>query len=317
MLNLSDKTTSGMYSRARSGRRMPAGCQARPALLLVVAGLVATATPLVAGESRAIPSAIPGAPDHAIPLSALDIAASRMREILSEKLSETLDMPETDAGDLQRLMMIAAAADQAVPSGVSPDDDAGPGSRLDHEAVTSDGGSPDIDPDSVRALAALLTALQEAGFGQDLHGMRSSGGHRGQDPTPASLPGPASTADANILLRGWNIVMRQNGETYLFRDDSPGSGIQLEEGLVIGALGPVSDIRRIGREVHVSFGNGSTISGIAESMMPGIPPLPSLTALDAAPGEIMLSGPPPVASRRAEGDPLALHPGGDDAPRSP
>lgn len=239
--------------------------------MMMATALVLTAT-IPAGAqlgTREVPSEIPGAPAHLLPVSAIEIAEARMREIFESRLSERLDFVEGSDADLQRLIAWADVDPDAEVSPAAAEQD------LQAEAST-------LSPESMALLAELVSALQSGGIRIPGVGADASAGRR--EPIAESPgQGAGQIATASILLRGWSVAMQPTGDTYLFQDENPASGILLEPGLVIGALGAVTDIRRIGQEVHVLFASGDSMSGPAEVMATGIPQLPTIRSLAANP----------------------------------
>ena len=80
-----------------------------PLLCALLPATMATASEAV----RNVPSSIPGAPDHQVPMSASQLADERMRDIIASKLAETLDMGGSDDLDMQRLLELARAAEDS------------------------------------------------------------------------------------------------------------------------------------------------------------------------------------------------------------
>lgn len=267
------------------------------------------ATSAAASEAaRNVPSAIPGAPDHLVPMSASQVADERMREIIASKLAETLDIGGADDGDLQRLIELANAANEDA-------GEAGGASRIAEAAFDptateapsdaielAEAGNPlhGMSAEQIQAVALLMAAMQDPAALHRAAGLDVRSPQVDQRPQQArEVTLDATNGGASVLLAGWSVAMRSDGSTRLFRDDSPGSEIPLEAGMVIGALGPVTDIRRIGSEVYVSFENGDSLSGPADAMAAGIPPLPPISNTDFADDFVMLSQPAEVASRSA------------------
>lgn len=244
--------------------------------------------------TRQVPSAIPGAPAHVLPVSAIEVAEARMREILELRLSERLDFAEGDEADLARLISWAESDPDTQDEPVLA---ASEGSQATPEASA-------LSPESMALLAELVSALQSGGIRIPGSGIDATNG-RADQVTDLPRSGGSSAASASILLRGWSVAMQPTGDTYLFQDENPSSGILLEPGLVIGALGAVTDIRRIGQEVHVLFASGDSMSGPAEAMGPGIPQLPTIRSLAANPDMATMAMPAavPTASHAGAVDP--------------
>lgn len=258
---------------------------------LLLAGSMASHA--AAGDYRVFESRIPGAPPHSLPMSASEIADARLREILAAKLAETLDFNTYEDEDLERLLRLAdlshdpgAVAEK--PLAVSEDTFNPDGEKIANAKDT--GAHGDLSPDQLQAMAFLIAtmsnpemmAMIQAGF---------SHGHQSYGPGKGQAEGGGPDADASILLRGWNVALRADGTTKLYQDDNPGSEITLEPGLVIGALGAVTDIRQIGQEVLVNFENGDSLSGRVEVAFSGIPPLPPLSRPNEQAEELILSSP--------------------------
>lgn len=244
--------------------------------------------------TRQVPSAIPGAPAHVLPVSAIEVAEARMREILELRLSERLDFAEGNEADLARLISWAES-----------DPDAEGDSALDgaQEAEAASQASA-LSPEGMALLAELVSALQSGGIRIPGSGIDATDGRLDRI-TDLPRSGGGSAASASILLRGWSVAMQPTGDTYLFQDENPSSGILLEPGLVIGALGAVTDIRRIGQEVHVLFASGDSMSGPAEAMGPGIPQLPTIRSLADNPDMATMAMPTglPTTTRAGATDP--------------
>ena len=64
----------------------------------------------------------------------------------------------------------------------------------------------------------------------------------------------------NLLLRGWEVI-DESGVISLYRDDAPGSKIQVREGMILGALGKVVAVDRSDDGVRVRFESGDEILG--------------------------------------------------------
>lgn len=274
---------------------------------------------------RGIPSSIAGAPDHLIPLSASQIADERLREIIGDKLAESLDLEsDIDMARLEELAMLASqpATEAGIPSEVE---------AAEEVQMASDGlqgAQPALRDDllqgltleQIQMMAIVLASLHDpAGARYPVQAGQAGNGGHGQALSGREVTLDATNGGASILLSGWDVAMLHDGTTELFQVESPGSRITLEPGLVIGALGPVVDIRRIGNEVHVHFGNGDSISGRAETMPAGIPPLPPISNTDQFDQEVLLSAPPQLATRSSEvismTMPPALMGGTNPAPR--
>ena len=275
-----------------------------PLLCALLPATMATASEAV----RNVPSSIPGAPDHQVPMSASQLADERMRDIIASKLAETLDMGGSDDLDMQRLLELARAAeDSAAGDGdasriadAAYDPLAATAPERDAERVADANPLLGMSPEQIQAVALLMAAMQDPAALHRAAGLDLRSPQLDQRPQQArEVTLDATNGGASVLLAGWSVAMRPDGSTRLFRDDSPGSEIPLETGMVIGALGPVTDIRRIGGEVYVSFENGDSLSGPATAMSAGIPPLPPISNTDLADDFVMLSQPTDIASRGA------------------
>lgn len=250
--------------------------------------------PAFAGDYRQVPSLIPGAPHHILPMSASEIADARMREILAAKLSETLDFQTMTDGDLDDLMRLADMGDDFY-----PEEQASLAIKEESFPVAGKAPTSQAEPaaeglrlsdEQMQTMALLLASMSnpefismvQSGFSPRDPWMNARG--------PVMEPSQGAS-NANILLRGWSVALRQDGSTRLFQDGNPGSEITLEPGLVIGALGAVVDIRQIGQEVLVTFENGDSISGRSDFALDGIPPIPPLSQLGSADQDVILSSP--------------------------
>lgn len=265
------------------------------AIFSLATSLVAMAALPAMADINIVPSQIKGAPEHRIPMSASQIAEVKVREILSEKLAETL-ISETEQVMVQgvdtssELDRIFALAD--LPPATEDAADDLPDAAESNEA-TAEAPAPSVEgaeenifatlsEDQMRLLALMATAIQNPDDMIALAGQV-------QAATSTDITPNYGTANASIMLRGWDVRMDGDGSTHLFQDGLPNSSIELEQGIVIGALGAVTEIRKIGGEVHVFFESGDSISGEAFTMAAGIPPLPPLSDVNAAPQEVMLS----------------------------
>lgn len=236
-------------------------------------------------------SALPGAPAHYLPMSASQIADKRMREIMSAKLALTLPIPQMDRDDDLDLQRVLAFADIEI-GDHEEETGAGGDATGVPEAIEADDPAEGLTDENVRTLVMLATAMNNPEvMAQVLGGMRPQAPVQGYNPDIRDVVMDASQQGASMLLRGWEVSMRPDGSTRLFQPSSPGSEITLEPGLVIGALGPVVDIRRIGQEVYVTFENGDSISGDVEPMLTGVPPIPPLSNIDENNIEYLLSVP--------------------------
>lgn len=260
---------------------------------LLLAGSMASHA--AAGDYRVFESRIPGAPPHSLPMSASEIADARLREILAAKLAETLDFNTHEDEDLERLLRLAdlshdPSAVTEKPLAVSEDAFDPEGDQI--TKAKDIGTQGDLSPDQLQAMAFLVATMSNP----EMMAMIQAGFSRGDQsygPGPGRVEGGLVDADvdASILLRGWNVALRADGTTKLYQDGNPGSEITLEPGLVIGALGAVTDIRQIGQEVLVNFENGDSLSGRVEVAFSGIPPLPPLSRPNEQAEELILSSP--------------------------
>lgn len=255
-------------------------------------------------DINTIPSQIKGAPEHRIPMSASQIAEVKVREILAEKLAHTL-ISETEQvvaanidpmSELDRIFAFAelppvTTAGSAAEQGATEQAAETTSTQTAPEFAEEEGDVfASMTDDQMRFLALMAAAIQNP---DDMIALASNIPGAGQAATSPSY----DTANASIMLRGWDVRMDGNGTTHLFQANQPNSSIELEQGIVIGALGAVTEIRKIGEEVHVFFESGDSISGEAYTMAAGIPPLPPLSDVTAAPQEILLSyGPRTTAS---------------------
>lgn len=124
----------------------------------------------------------------------------------------------------------------------------------------------DMTPEQIRALGALYAAANPSQM---------------QMPAPpvperrsqALMPGIPSLSDVasgrvqglpqqepqNLLLQGWTVEVLENGRVQMLNPDTPGSEIELEVGMVVGALGEVRQIMRWRDRVEVKFESGDTL----------------------------------------------------------
>jgi len=272
-------------------------------------------------DIRFFPSAISGAPAHALPVSRAQQSNAAMWEILGAILAERHDL-SVDTPDRTTLERIArgwlVTADDGDPmeevgavevTEGSFDPEALPGTA---EATGGGAGlskllaTPEglgviarMTPEQIEAMAYLLMAVGDPAGAGGIQAMQRGPGLPPLPDLPA-LGGdkpeiedfePMSTT---MLLRGWSVRMDAGGQTSMFQDAVPGSDIRIDQGMVIGALGEIVDIRRLGDLVIVNFASGDTLSGpAADNPGPaGIPPLMAGGEDAREEGVIFLSGAP-------------------------
>lgn len=271
----------------------------RAAFYLMV-GMGLGATGAAADDYRLVDSKINGAPAHRIPLSASEIADARMREILADKLADTLQMEEYGQEDLDRLLSLADlqdAADMEKDPALNVSEAAYADMPLEESMVEQAAlnTGPALDPEQMQALAFMVSAMSNPEIlAMMQNGISADTRSAPMPEQPRELRSAATDqtdADASILLRGWSVALRPDGKTRLYQPGNPGSEIELEPGIVIGALGAVEDIRQIGREVYVSFESGDSISGKVDLAFSGIPPLPPMSDITEPREELLLSAP--------------------------
>lgn len=235
-------------------------------------------------------TAIKGAPAHLIPMSASQIAEARVHEILSEKLSSSLALGTADLpveADLAEIERISAMADiPVVPEPVetvqiepAPEEGA---DMVQLASFPAEEESPfeDMTEAQMKLLVMMAMAVKDPQRVADLLG------NEPREDRPFAEPDNL-IADADIMLRGWNVRMDGFGTTHLYQEGMPNSSIELEEGIVIGALGAVTEIRQIAGEVHVFFESGDSMSGEVSEMTVGIPPLPDMTETISTKGSVV------------------------------
>lgn len=269
----------------------------------LTSSLFAIAASSALADIRTSPSQIRGAPEHRIPMSASQIAEVKVREILSEKLAatvilETQEAVTASADPLSDLDRIFAFADIPLENPTTEQVQQAPegATNADDQPMTTSDEKGDVFADmtdsQMRFLALMAAAIQNP---DDMMALASQSSGGAGEPTPSY-----ENANASIMLRGWDVRMDGDGTTHLFQASLPNSSIELEQGIVIGALGAVTEIRRIGGEVHVFFESGDSISGEAYTMAAGIPPLPPLSDVTEPPQEVLLSYGPRAATEGNE-----------------
>ncbi|MEP3670770.1 MAG: hypothetical protein ABJN42_29075 [Roseibium sp.] len=68
-------------------------------------------------------------------------------------------------------------------------------------------------------------------------------------------------SDQNLLLAGWNAGYDSQGRVVMFRGADADGGIEIEEGMIMGALGAVVDIHTDENELTIRFGSGDELKG--------------------------------------------------------
>lgn len=272
---------------------------------------------------RVVASVLTGSPDFNLPMSASQLAEARANAIIASILAEDYDLAADDTQDLDRIMYLTSFTDEIILSeemvAIAATDESFLEDPLnDGESATGDmstflaspagvGMMSAMSSGQIEAMTLLVMAMADPQAAREVLVSREipdSGGNPGVDPQIRT----------SMLLRGWSVRMNEFGVVQMFQDSAPGTDIEIETGLVIGALGAVTDIRTIGQEVIVSFESGDTLSGAVLSSVTGagrlsngIPPLsdPDQAIAQEAPppppGEIMLSAPaamaPEIATR--------------------
>lgn len=92
----------------------------------------------------------------------------------------------------------------------------------------------------------------------------------------------------NMLIQDWVSGLDGNGDYYIENTSIPGSRVMLHPGDVVGALGPVRDMRVSGGQTQVTFASGDMIVGDAPNAKNALPG-------DDLSGEIIVSGAAPAA----------------------
>lgn len=133
---------------------------------------------------------------------------------------------------------------------------------------------------------------------------------------------------ANLAFRGWRVDY-DGSEVRVYHETTPGSGLIVEAGMVMGEFGRVTDIQIDGQDVAISFETGETLSSRSSDLLAnGIPALGdnltqsaarSVTPASLPVGEIIMtrrtdpvaslsqSGSAPMTSLRPVSRPAALN----------
>lgn len=269
-------------------------------------------------QVRIMPSTMAGAPDFHLPMSATQVAEARASTIIAGILAEDYDLAGDDAQDLDRILQLTAFTEEVALSDETiavVTDDAGPEAGARTPARNADMAAFLASPEGVDMMSAMSSGQIEA---MTLLVMAMADPQAAREVLVSrDMSGSETAADPQIrtsmLLQGWNVRKDEFGAVQMYQESAPGSDIEIEVGLVIGALGAVTDIRTIGQEVIVAFESGDTLSGsVMQSgsslvgRLGGIPPLSDpdqATVPDAPPPslEILLSAPvvrtPEIATR--------------------
>lgn len=272
---------------------------------------------------RVVASVLAGSPDFNLPMSASQVAEARANAIIAGILAEDYDLAADDTQDLDRILHLTSFTDEVILSeeliAIAATDESFLENPLnDGASATGDmttflaspagvGMMSAMSSGQIEAMTLLVMAMADPQAAREVLVSREA-------PDFGGSPGVDPQIRTSMLLRGWSVRMNEFGVVQMFQDAAPGTDIEIETGLVIGALGAVTDIRTIGQEVIVSFESGDTLSGAVLSSVSGagrlsngIPPLsdPGQAIIQEAPppppAEIMLSAPaamaPEIATR--------------------
>lgn len=116
----------------------------------------------------------------------------------------------------------------------------------------------------------------------------------------------------NLALRGWR-VEHDGSEVRAYHESTPGSGLIIETGMVMGEFGRVTDIRISGQDVAVAFETGATLESRGSDLFEdGIPALDADLTASASDPETETPVGDIIVTRRAEQ--VASLPEGGTAP---
>ena len=87
------------------------------------------------------------------------------------------------------------------------------------------------------------------------------------EPAPPVVQAPVVAGDGtNLLLSGWKVGLTGTGTIGMFRERDPGSVIELDADMVVGALGRVRDFGFEDEQIVVTFESGEEITGPISTM---------------------------------------------------
>lgn len=192
---------------------------------------------------------------------------------------------KVDAGDVVALKALAAddrtiqvGAKENGPIRFSSDEFSAPSPKGDAKKDQTD---PErivagMSPEQIRAVMMMAQAMSGA-----------------QSPDQAQEAGSQSRTvtvgnGQNMLIQDWVAGLDGNGDYYIENSAIPGSRVMLHPGDVVGALGPVRDMRVSGGQTQVTFASGDMIVGDSPNVKNALPG-------DDLSGEIIVSGAAPAA----------------------
>lgn len=86
-------------------------------------------------------------------------------------------------------------------------------------------------------------------------------------PQAPVMQAPVAAGDGtNLLLSGWKVALTGTGTIGMFRENDPGSVIELDEDMVVGALGRVREFGFENEKIVVTFDSGEEITGPISTM---------------------------------------------------
>ncbi|MEW5424604.1 hypothetical protein [Amorphus sp. 3PC139-8] len=191
--------------------------------------------------------------------------------------------PPAEAEDAMAARVPAAVqSEDSAPNSVKNDEavrvvpDAFVGSQADRgarsDALIDLASIAQMSPDQMEAAIGLVLALKDPEVGRQWLSDRRPSSPPTIGVPPLSAPGvPQSEAPSDgptLLTRGWDAYRDSEGRAWIQQGDDEATRLEVERGVVLGALGPVESIVQRDGALEIETGFGGLLRGHPNPIVP-------------------------------------------------